>query len=179
MGKSKPTFENTSPLLFIIHVVPTKCTYNQQTYIVLFRGIHSNTFFGLKNQVQEGKSIQISVGYTSSSNSRIRVYWILQLAIITLIAPYEGPLVFVHLSLLKLRLKYHFPALNKCTLLIACCNIIYIQYMCVCVLRREYWMMMYTYVHIFLCTSFFLKMAHLTHWGRGHLNCLNARSRGF
>jgi len=26
---------------------------------------------------------------------------------------------------------------------------------------------------------YFLRTAQLTHWGRGHLNCLNARSRGF
>ena len=42
----------------------------------------------------------------------MHVYWVLQLAIITLNASNEGPLMFVYLSLVKLRLKYQLTTLK-------------------------------------------------------------------
>jgi hypothetical protein len=57
-GYEQPTFGNTCQLLFIIHTVPTKRTYIQRAYmyIVLFRGLQSNTFFGLSSLLQKESS---------------------------------------------------------------------------------------------------------------------------
>ena len=45
---------------------------------------------------------------------------------------------------------------------------------------RAFYISSYQFVcHIFALRSICLFSKMLTHWGRGHLNCLNARSRGF